>query len=99
HKIVKIELFKRNEQKRDKTSAKESVTEIKRRQEVMDESSSRQFLKPFQASFSTRPRFMQEDHRLSSAEIGTAMHTVMQHIPLTVPLDQTEMRSWLEKWI
>src|SRR5699024_11750868 len=89
--------FKYNYQKAAKTHTKESVTEIKRRQEVMDESSSRQFLKPFQASFSTRPRFMQEDHRLSSAEIGTAMHTVMQHIPLTAPLDQTEMKSWLEK--
>ncbi|HLR22134.1 MAG TPA: helicase-exonuclease AddAB subunit AddA [Pseudogracilibacillus sp.] len=97
--VDKILSFKYNYQKAAKTRAKESVTEIKRRQEVMDESSSRQFLKPFQASFSTRPRFMQEDHRLSSAEIGTAMHTVMQHIPLTAPLDQTEMKSWLEKWI
>src|SRR5699024_3638644 len=93
--VDKILSFKYNYQKAAKTREKESVTEIKRRQAVMDESSRRQFLKHFQASFSTRPRFMQEDQRLSSAEIGQTM----QHIPLTARLDQTEMKSWLEKWI
>src|SRR5699024_11400111 len=45
------------------------------------------------------PSYMKEDHSLSCAENEKAMNTVMQHIPITAQLDQTEMNSWLEKWI
>jgi len=65
------------------TRAKQSVTEIKRRQEVADEYSDKQFITPFRTPLTTRPLFMQEEQELTAAEVGTAMHTVMQHIPLS----------------
>src|SRR5699024_6532146 len=42
---------------------------------------------------------MYEDQRLSSAEIGTAMHRVIQHISIPATLDQKETKSCIEKWI
>ncbi|WP_067840153.1 helicase-exonuclease AddAB subunit AddA [Amphibacillus sediminis] len=61
--------------------AKQTVTEIKRQQEQIDENSGKDIIRAFQAPMITRPRFMQQEQRLSAAEKGTAMHTLMQHIP------------------
>lgn len=66
-------------------SAKQSVTEIKRRQEVVDDNSGRRLVGSFQSTLVKRPAFMQTTNKLTASEIGTAMHTVMQHIPLTHP--------------
>ncbi len=69
-------------QKAAMSRAKQSVTEIKRQREVKDEYSSDQLLIPYRAPIAKRPRFMQESERLTAGEKGSAMHTVMQHIPL-----------------
>jgi len=63
--------------------AKQTVTEIKRQKEVKDAYSDTQLVQSFQAPIIKRPAFMQKEKSLSRAEIGTAMHTVMQHIPFT----------------
>ncbi|RWZ55193.1 helicase-exonuclease AddAB subunit AddA [Halobacillus fulvus] len=63
------------------TRAKQTVTEIKRQRETKDEYSSDQLLIPYRAPIVKRPRFMQEDNQMTAAERGSAMHTVMQHIP------------------
>ncbi len=76
------------------TRAKQSVTEIKRRQEVTDDYSDKRLLTPFRHPLTTRPLFMQEEKELTPAEIGTAMHTVMQHIPLTKQYSQDEIREF-----
>ena len=76
------------------TRAKQSVTEIKRRQEVTDDYSDKRLLTPFRQPLTTRPLFMQEEKELTPAEIGTAMHTVMQHIPLTKQYSQDEIREF-----
>ncbi|PWU67762.1 helicase-exonuclease AddAB subunit AddA [Gracilibacillus dipsosauri] len=62
--------------------AKQSVTELKRQQEVRDMYSDSAIIDPFRAPINRRPRFMQRQKEWTRAEIGTAMHTVMQHIPL-----------------
>lgn len=81
------------------TRAKQSVTEIKRRQEAADEYSDRRYLAPFRAPLLTRPRFMQEEKVLTAAEIGTAMHTVMQHIPLKKKWAAEEINVFLDQLV
>ncbi|WP_082234688.1 helicase-exonuclease AddAB subunit AddA [Halobacillus massiliensis] len=76
--------------------AKQTVTEIKRQRESIDEYSSDQLLIPYRAPLVKRPRFMQENKGLSAAEIGTAMHTVMQHIPLNEAKNATEVEEFVE---
>ncbi|SDI26979.1 helicase-exonuclease AddAB subunit AddA [Natribacillus halophilus] len=64
--------------------AKQSVSELKRRNDSDDPyaaKSTRQHA--FQSAHANRPRFMQKgEGSLSRAEIGTAMHAVMQRLPL-----------------
>ncbi|MFC4403208.1 helicase-exonuclease AddAB subunit AddA [Gracilibacillus xinjiangensis] len=62
--------------------AKQTVTEMKRQHEIKDSYSDQTIIEPFRAPINKRPRFMQQKKQLTKAEIGTAMHTVMQHIPL-----------------
>ncbi|MCP3032023.1 helicase-exonuclease AddAB subunit AddA [Halobacillus sp. A1] len=76
--------------------AKQTVTEIKRQREVMDEYSSDQLLTPYRAPLVSRPRFMQQKQGLSSGEIGTAMHTVMQHISLKRSHSPEEVEEFVE---
>lgn len=62
---------------------KQSVSEIKRKREYEDEYSGRAPVKPADGSILyRRPAFMMKKG-LTAAEKGTAMHTVMQHIPLS----------------
>ncbi|WP_347861206.1 helicase-exonuclease AddAB subunit AddA [Salimicrobium sp. PL1-032A] len=61
--------------------AKQTVTEIKRKQEI-DEYADTSVAAPYRAPMRKRPKFMQQEKSLTAAERGTAMHTVMQHIPL-----------------
>lgn len=63
--------------------AKQTVTEIKRQREMKDEYSADQLIQTYKAPIVKRPQFMQKKKTISAAETGTAMHTVMQHIPLT----------------
>ncbi len=76
--------------------AKQTVTEIKRQRETKDEYSSDQLLVPYQAPIQKRPRFMQADQRLSAAEKGSAMHTVMQHIPMSHKHSSEEVEEFVE---
>lgn len=81
------------------TRAKQSVTEIKRRQEIADQYSSDQLITPFKAPLVKRPNFLQIDQALSAAEIGTAMHTVMQHIPLTKMWKKEEIKTFVDRLV
>lgn len=77
--------------------AKQSVTEMKRRMETPDEYSSSQMVRQFSSGLHKRPQFLQTDKQLTAAEIGTAMHAVMQHIPLTKQWQQAEINAFLEE--
>ncbi len=62
--------------------SKQSVSELKRIAETRDDTSGIQLIKQSGQPLFDRPKFMRENRALSPAERGTAMHTVMQHIPL-----------------
>src|SRR5699024_12424700 len=73
------------------TRAKQSVTEIKRQQEIEDVYSSQDVLKPIRQPITKRPLFMQEKRELTAAEKGTAMHDVMQYLPFNHKLTKQEI--------
>ncbi|SET13863.1 DNA helicase/exodeoxyribonuclease V, subunit A [Oceanobacillus limi] len=79
-----------------KSRVKQTVTEIKRQREVKDEYSAEQLITPFQAPIVKKPAFMQKEKKLSAAERGTAMHTVMQHIPFTKQMNTSDISDFIE---
>ncbi|GAA0438130.1 helicase-exonuclease AddAB subunit AddA [Lentibacillus halophilus] len=82
-----------------KSRSKQTVTELKRQHEQKDEYSGDQFIAPFQPPIIKRPAFMQEKKELTATERGTAMHTVMQHIPLEKPISSAEIAEWVESLV
>ncbi|WP_077317825.1 helicase-exonuclease AddAB subunit AddA [Virgibacillus proomii] len=79
--------------------AKQSVTELKRQQELKDEYSGDQLIAPFKKPIIKRPAFMQRQKSMTSAERGTAMHTAMQHLPFNRSLTKMEIEEELEKMV
>jgi len=79
-----------------RTRAKQTVTEIKRQREVKDEYASDQLVKPFRSPIVKRPAFMQKEKIVTAAEKGTAMHTLMQHLPFTKRLTEREISEYAE---
>lgn len=79
--------------------AKQSVTELKRQQEQKDAYSDERILPKFSRPIATRPRFMQKQKELTPAEKGTALHTVMQHLPLKKPLTKAEVEEFVSKLV
>ncbi|WP_010093668.1 helicase-exonuclease AddAB subunit AddA [Ornithinibacillus scapharcae] len=76
--------------------AKQSVTEIKRQREIKDEYSATQLVQPFKTPIAKKPIFMQKEKTLSAAEKGTAMHTVMQHLPFERKMFRKEIEEYIE---
>ena len=62
--------------------SKQTVSELKRLYEIPDETAGTDLIQRHEKPIFDRPKFMQEK-QLTPAEIGTAMHAVMQHIPLS----------------
>ncbi|MYL42787.1 helicase-exonuclease AddAB subunit AddA [Virgibacillus salexigens] len=79
--------------------AKQTVTEIKRQQELKDEYSAEQLVTPFQKPIVKRPAFMQREKTITSAEKGTIIHTAMQHLPMNRRLTLIEIEEELEKMV
>jgi ATP-dependent helicase/nuclease subunit A len=79
--------------------AKQTVTELKRQRERKDEFSEDALNKPFRSPIVKRPRFLQEEHQLTATERGSAMHTVMQHLPLNCFLEIDEMKEEVERMV
>lgn len=79
--------------------AKQTVTELKKQQDFKDEYSSDQLVQPFKASIIKRPVFMQDEKKLTGAETGTAMHTVMQHVPFNSKLTEFELSEFVESLV
>ncbi|MGN7296839.1 helicase-exonuclease AddAB subunit AddA [Ferdinandcohnia sp. SAFN-114] len=78
--------------------SKQSVSEIKRQRESMDEQSDTLFLPKFRSSSADRPRFMQQKS-LTPAERGTAMHMVMQHISLVESINEESISEQIQKMV
>ncbi|MGM0846807.1 MAG: helicase-exonuclease AddAB subunit AddA [Bacillota bacterium] len=75
--------------------SKQSVSEIKRMFEIFDEASSDRMLRKIQKPVFRRPKFLQEKE-LTPAEIGTAMHMVMQHISFSEMPNEQSLGMLLE---
>lgn len=88
--------FQYNYQDAVRSRAKQSVTEIKRQQQIKDEYSSDQLVQPYRAPIVKRPAFMQKKKTLSPVEKGTAMHTVMQHLPFDQQMGTFEIKEFIE---
>ncbi|WP_456271859.1 helicase-exonuclease AddAB subunit AddA [Bacillus sp. AK031] len=75
--------------------SKQSVSEIKRMFEISDEASSDRMVRKIQKPIFRRPKFLQSK-KLTPAEIGTAMHMVMQHISFSEMPDEGSLQQLLE---
>ncbi|HCJ4855263.1 TPA: helicase-exonuclease AddAB subunit AddA, partial [Listeria innocua] len=75
--------------------AKQSVTELKRQFSLQDSWSDTSILKEFQKVSLDRPKFLQQN-KLSATEIGTAMHTLMQALPLDDKPTEKDLVSLLQ---
>lgn len=78
--------------------SKQSVSEIKRQKEASDEASGTDLLRRFKKPLMNRPRFMQET-ALTPAEIGTAMHMVMQHIDFSAPISRETILQLIDQMV
>lgn len=88
-------------QQAERFRAKQTVTELKRLKEARDESADDQWLKQirvFRAPLVDRPRFLQAKG-LTAAELGTAMHVVMQHIDFSASLTLERIREQLDRLV
>jgi len=80
---------------------KQSVSELKRLDQLRKEEEP-EFFRPTQVqqAISTvyqRPAFLQQDkQRLTSAEIGTAMHTAMQHVDIHLEPSREAIQQFIE---
>ncbi|MBM7571490.1 helicase-exonuclease AddAB subunit AddA [Aquibacillus albus] len=79
--------------------AKQTVTEIKRQQEVKDEYSDSQLVQTYQAPIIKRPKFLQKEKKLTAAEKGSAMHAVMQHLPFTKKWSAFEISEFVQHMV
>lgn len=79
--------------------AKQTVTELKRQLAEKDAYSDDRLVQTFHAPIVKRPNFMQKEKRLSAAEIGTAMHTVMQHLPLTKAWKTPALQEYVQSLV
>ncbi|PKR78308.1 helicase-exonuclease AddAB subunit AddA [Halalkalibacillus sediminis] len=79
-----------------KKRAKQTVTELKRLREVPDDYTSTDLIRKQSKSSLSRPRFMQSDpSQLKANEVGSAMHTVMQHIDFNRSWDAQELDEFI----
>ncbi|WLR51514.1 helicase-exonuclease AddAB subunit AddA [Bacillus tianshenii] len=78
--------------------SKQSVTEIKRTHQQVDEYSDHRFVRQYRAPISERPLFMQSS-QLTSAERGTAMHAVMQHIDFELPVSEESIAAQIAEMV
>ncbi|HSI67134.1 MAG TPA: helicase-exonuclease AddAB subunit AddA [Planococcus sp. (in: firmicutes)] len=78
--------------------SKQSVSEIKRLQMLQRSEEPESFIQSTstgQRLLHNRPDFMQAK-RISAADRGTAVHAVMQHLPLTSKMDLMEINEFIE---
>ncbi|MCM3363289.1 helicase-exonuclease AddAB subunit AddA [Niallia sp. MER TA 168] len=78
--------------------SKQSVSELKRQGELRDAQSGTELVKAWKQTVWNRPRFMQEK-KLSPAEIGTAMHMVMQHVDVKAEVTEASLKQLLDEMV
>lgn len=94
-------LYEYPHRKATQHASKQSVSELKRLMETEQANTSYDRVRQYQLGVATydRPSFMQED-RLTPTEIGTLMHTVMQHLPFQAEgLTDDELDAYFDKLV
>ncbi|MBM7541487.1 helicase-exonuclease AddAB subunit AddA [Amphibacillus cookii] len=79
--------------------AKQTVTEIKRQQEQVDENAATDIIRSFRPPIVERPLFMQQNRQISVTELGTVTHTVMQHLPFRQDWDQQRIEGYINQLV
>ncbi len=79
--------------------SKQSVTELKRQFQIQDSFSDDRFVQTLKGASLERPKFLQTEKKLTGAEIGTAMHTVMQAVPLDAPPTRESLTQLLTRMV
>ncbi|OLN23823.1 helicase-exonuclease AddAB subunit AddA [Domibacillus antri] len=78
--------------------SKQSVSDLKRMNDIYSDGAANETARAYRTPVFRRPRFMQVK-QLTPAEIGTAVHTVMQHIRLDKAPEEVEVEHLLEELI
>ncbi|MFC7371726.1 helicase-exonuclease AddAB subunit AddA [Fictibacillus iocasae] len=78
------------------TRSKQSVTEIKKQHQTIDEYSSRDLVAAARQPMHERPSFL-SGQSMNAAETGTAMHLVMQHLALDAVESEDEIREQIAR--
>ncbi|MET1029486.1 helicase-exonuclease AddAB subunit AddA [Domibacillus tundrae] len=78
--------------------SKQSVSDLKRSNDIYSEGASNETARSYRRPIFRRPRFVQEK-QLSPAEVGTAVHTVMQHVDLRQAPSEVAVERLLETLI
>lgn len=79
--------------------SKQSVSELKRQLETEESGTSYERVRQYRVGFSTyeRPKFLSEQGKRKANEIGTLMHTVMQHLPFNMErLSEDELNKYID---
>ncbi|KIX90594.1 ATP-dependent DNA helicase [Staphylococcus microti] len=94
-------LFKYPYEAAEKQPSKQSVSELKRQLETEQADTNYERVRQYRLGAVTydRPTFMQEQHR-TAAEVGTLMHTVMQHLPFKKErLTEPELYAYFDQLV
>ncbi|MCD8914344.1 helicase-exonuclease AddAB subunit AddA [Staphylococcus simulans] len=78
---------------------KQSVSELKRQLETEESGTSYERVRQYRLGASTyeRPQFLRQHQKRKANEIGTLMHTVMQHLPFkTERLTEAELDAYID---
>lgn len=78
--------------------SKQSVSDLKRTNDIYNDGAANETARSYRRPAFRRPRFIQEK-QLTPAEIGTAVHTVMQHISLEKAQTEVDVEKLLEQLI
>lgn len=82
--------------------SKQSVSELKRQLETEESGTSYERVRQYRIGVSTyeRPKFLRENKKRKANEIGTLMHTVMQHLPFKeTRITETELNDYINELI
>lgn len=82
--------------------SKQSVSELKRQLETEESGTSYERVRQYRIGVSTyeRPKFLSANRNRKANEIGTLMHTVMQHLPFKdTRMTETELNDYIDELI
>lgn len=101
-KIKEKLIFEYPYQKDIEKPSKQSVSELKRQLETEESGTNYDRVRQYRIGVSTyeRPKFLSQQGKRKANEVGTLMHTVMQHLPFKMSrLTETELDEYIDRLI